>query len=37
VPDRPATRSSLVQIDRQESKLDVDGIVDEVVRRATVL
>ncbi|MHB8352274.1 MAG: tRNA sulfurtransferase [Thermoplasmata archaeon] len=37
VPDRPATRSSLVQIDQQEARLDVDGIVDDVVRRATIL
>ncbi|HEV2316973.1 MAG TPA: hypothetical protein VGV89_05295 [Thermoplasmata archaeon] len=37
VPDRPATRSSLLQIQGEESVLDVDGIVDDVVRRATIL
>ncbi|MGI0053142.1 MAG: hypothetical protein ACRECR_02630 [Thermoplasmata archaeon] len=37
VPDRPATRSSLVQIAEQETVLDVDGIVDDVIRRATEL
>lgn len=37
VPDRPATRSSLVQIQQQESVLDVNAIVDEVIRKAVVL
>jgi thiamine biosynthesis protein ThiI len=37
VPDRPATRSNLLQIQAQEALLDVDGIVDEVIRRAVVL
>jgi thiamine biosynthesis protein ThiI len=37
VPDRPATRSRLLQIQTEESVLDVDGIVDDVIRRATVL
>ena len=37
VPDRPATRSSLIQIQREESVLDVDAIVDDCVRRALVL
>ena len=37
VPDRPATRSRLVQIEREETVLDVDAIVEDVVRRATVL
>ncbi|HTT73437.1 MAG TPA: hypothetical protein VMG99_04720 [Thermoplasmata archaeon] len=37
VPDRPATRSNLVQIEREETVLDVDQIVDDCVRRALVL
>lgn len=37
VPDRPATRTNLVQILREEEQLDVDQIVDECVRRAVVL
>jgi len=37
VPDKPATRSNLVQILRQEERLDVDQIVDDCVRRATIL
>ncbi len=37
VPDRPATRSNLLQILREEEKVDVDGIVDDCVRRAVVL
>lgn len=37
VPDRPATRSHLLQIEQEERVLDVDDIVDEVVRRAVVL
>ncbi len=37
VPDRPATRSNLVQIGSQEALLDVDQIVDDCVRKAVVL
>ncbi|MCI4348688.1 MAG: hypothetical protein L3J93_00485 [Thermoplasmata archaeon] len=37
VPDRPATRSSLVQILHEEERIDVDAILDEVIRHATVM
>jgi thiamine biosynthesis protein ThiI len=37
VPDRPATRSDLVQILREEEKVDVEKIVDDCVRKAVVL
>jgi tRNA uracil 4-sulfurtransferase len=37
VPDRPATRSNLIQIVREEELLDVDQIVDDCVRKAVVL
>jgi tRNA uracil 4-sulfurtransferase len=37
VPDKPATRSSILQIEQEESPLDVDAIVDDVIRRAIVL
>ncbi len=37
VPDRPATRSNLLQILREEEKVDVDGIIDDCVRRAVQL
>jgi tRNA uracil 4-sulfurtransferase len=37
VPDRPATRSNLVQILREEEKVDVEQILEDCVRRATVL
>ncbi len=37
VPDRPATRSSLVQIQAEETALDVNQIVDDVIRHAQVL
>lgn len=37
VPDRPATRSNLLQIQGQEERLNVDQIVDECVRKAVVL
>ena len=37
VPDRPATRSDLVQIGREEERLDVDDIVDDCIRKAVVL
>jgi tRNA uracil 4-sulfurtransferase len=37
VPDKPATRSDLVQIGREEERIDVEAILDDCVRRATVL
>jgi len=37
VPDRPATRSNLVQILQQEQLLDVEQVVEDSVRRAQVL
>jgi tRNA uracil 4-sulfurtransferase len=37
VPDRPATRSRLVQILGEEELLDVDQIVEDCLRRAVVL
>ncbi len=37
VPDKPATRSNLVQILQQEERIDVDGIVDDCIRKATIL
>ena len=37
VPDKPATRSNLIQILREEERIDVDQIVDDCVRRATLL
>ncbi len=37
VPDRPATRSNLVQIVQQEERVDVEAIIDECVRRAVVM
>ena len=37
VPPKPATRSNLVQILREEERIDVDQIVDDCVRRAVVL
>jgi tRNA uracil 4-sulfurtransferase len=36
VPDRPATRSNLVQILGEEERIDVDSIVDECIRKATI-
>ncbi len=36
VPDRPATRSSLVQILREEERIDVDEIVERCLRQATL-
>jgi len=36
VPDRPATRSGLVQILGEEERLDVEGIIDACVRKATL-
>ncbi len=37
VPDKPATRSNLIQIGREEERIDVDQIVDDCVRQARVL
>jgi tRNA uracil 4-sulfurtransferase len=37
VPDRPATRSNLVQILREEERVDVEGIVDACLRKAVVM
>ena len=37
VPDKPATRSNLVQILKEEERIDVDQIIDECVRKAVVL
>ncbi|HZY70125.1 MAG TPA: hypothetical protein VFF67_04000 [Thermoplasmata archaeon] len=37
VPDRPATRTQLVQILGEEQRIDVEGIVDDCVRRAIVM
>jgi tRNA uracil 4-sulfurtransferase len=37
VPDRPATRSNLVQILREEELVDVEQIVDACVRKAQIL
>ena len=37
VPDRPATRSNLVQILREEERVDVDQILEDCVRKAVVL
>lgn len=37
VPSKPATRSGLVQILQEEEKVDVDAILDEVVRKAIVM
>ncbi len=37
VPDRPATRSDLIQIGSEESRVNVDQIVDDCVRKAIVL
>jgi len=37
VPDRPATRTKLVQILLEEQLLDVDQIIDDCVRKAIVL
>jgi tRNA uracil 4-sulfurtransferase len=37
VPDKPATRTDLVQILREEEKVDVEQILDDCVRRAVVL
>ncbi len=37
VPDRPATRSGLVQILQQEERIDVESLIDDCVRRAVVM
>ena len=37
VPDRPATRSNLVQILKEEERIDVDEMIDDCVRRAVIL
>ena len=37
VPDRPATRSNLVQILREEDRVDVGAIVEDRVRNARIL
>lgn len=37
VPDRPATRTNLLQIVQQEERVDVEQILDDVIRRATVM
>jgi thiamine biosynthesis protein ThiI len=37
VPDRPATRSNLLQIGREEERVDVDAILDDVIRHAVVM
>jgi len=37
VPDKPATRTNLVQILQEEERVDVDRIIDDCVRKAVVL
>jgi tRNA uracil 4-sulfurtransferase len=37
VPDRPATRSNLLQIQREEELVDADRIIEDCVRRAVVM
>jgi thiamine biosynthesis protein ThiI len=37
VPDKPATRSNLVQILREEERIDVDQMIDDCVRKAVIL
>lgn len=37
VPDHPATRSNLVQILREEERIDVDEMVDDCLRNTTIL
>lgn len=37
VPDRPATRSNLIQIAREEERVDVEAVVNDCVRRAVVM
>ena len=37
VPDRPATRSKLVQILQEEERIDADQMIDDCVRKAVIL
>ncbi len=37
VPEKPATRSNLIQILREEEQIDVDQMIDECVRKAVLL
>jgi tRNA uracil 4-sulfurtransferase len=37
VPDKPATRSNLVQILKEEERVDVDEMIDDCVRKAVIL
>ncbi|MCI4364893.1 MAG: hypothetical protein L3K10_02370 [Thermoplasmata archaeon] len=37
VPDKPATRSNLVQILQEEERIDVDQMIDDCVRKAVIL
>ena len=37
VPDKPATRTDLVQILREEERVDVEELLDDCVRKAVVL
>ncbi|MGP8078815.1 MAG: hypothetical protein ACLQD8_00440 [Thermoplasmata archaeon] len=37
VPDKPATRSNLVQILREEERIDVEDMIDQCVRNAVIL
>jgi len=37
VPDRPATRSNLVQILGEEARIDVEQMLDDCVRKAVIL
>jgi tRNA uracil 4-sulfurtransferase len=37
VPDKPATRSNLVQILQEEERVDVDRIIDDCIRKAVIL
>ena len=37
VPDRPATRSNLLQIVQEEERVDAEQIIDDCVRRAMLL
>lgn len=37
VPDKPATRTSLVQILQQEDRIDADQVLEDCVRRAVVM
>ncbi len=37
VPDRPATKSNLIQIAREETLIDVEQILDDCVRNAVVM